>query len=254
MAHYSGIEWTASTWNPTAGCSIVSSGCTNCYAMRMGARLAAMGMEKYVGLTRKSGRRTVWTGKVNCDETALTTPFSWRKPRFVFVNSMTDLFHSRVPESFIKRVWDVMAATPQHTYQILTKRPERMAELLLKASFPILPNVWLGTSVEDADVLHRIDELRKVPAAVRFISFEPLIGNVSGADLEGIDWAIVSGESGPGARPMTPEWVEEILQVRRDNDTAFFFKQWGGVRKTETGRQLHGRTYDEMPLARSGLT
>lgn len=215
--------------------------------MRLGARLKAMGMKKYAGLTRKSGRRSVWTGKVNCDEKALATPFAWRKPRLVFVNSMSDLFHSGVPEEFIKRVWDVMAATPQHTYQILTKRPERMAALLSKASFPVLPNVWFGTSVEDADVLHRIDELRKVPAAVRFISFEPLIGSVTGANLEGIDWAIVGGESGPGARPMATEWVEEILQACRDSGTAFFFKQWGGVRKKETGRELHGRTYDEMP-------
>ena len=251
MAQSSDIEWTDGTWNPVAGCTLVSAGCTNCYAMRMARRLEAMGIEKYAGLTRKSGRRTVWTGKIHTDKVALNAPKSWRKPRLVFVNSMSDLFHPDVPKAFIKSVWDVMEATPIHTYQILTKRPERMRKLLSKPSFPTLANVWLGTSVEDASVLHRIDHLREVPAAVRFISFEPLIGSVAGVDLGNIDWAIVGGESGPCARPMVPEWVDEILQACRDNDTAFFFKQWGGTNKKAAGRTLYGQTFDEMPVARS---
>jgi protein gp37 len=215
--------------------------------MRTAARLDSMGQEKYRGTTRKSGNNTVWTGKVVEYEPALEVPFKWRKPRKVFVNSMSDLFHPAVATSFIRRIWDVMAETPRHTYQVLTKRPERMAEVLRDRSFPRLRNVWLGTSVEDAAVLGRIDHLRRTPAAVRFISFEPLIGSVNTADLTDIDWAIVGGESGPGARPMPERWVEEILALCRNSDTAFFFKQWGGRNKKTTGRVLHGRTYDEMP-------
>lgn len=245
------IEWTTRTWNPAAGCNIVSAGCTSCYAMRMAARLEAMGMAKYEGLTRKSGGRRVWTGKVNLDEAALAKPRRWRKPGFVFVNSMSDLFHPASPREFIAKVWAVMQETPRQTYQILTKRPDRMREVLSGPDFPILPNVWLGTSVEDGTVLGRIDELRKVPAAVRFISFEPLIGSVASADLTNIDWAIVGGESGPGARPMPEEWVQEILKLCRRARVAFFFKQWGGPVKKRTGRLLNGKTYDEMPNAYS---
>ena len=175
------IEWTDATWNPVAGCTVLSPGCTNCYAMRMAARLEVMGVPKYRGLTRKSGGRAVWTGKVTLDRNALESPKLWRKPRQIFVNSMSDLFHARVPLGFIARVWSTMAATPQHTYQILTKRPDRMAEIT--ANFEVLPNVWLGTSVESVDYLDRIDELRKVRAVVRFISFEPLLGSVCGANL-----------------------------------------------------------------------
>lgn len=241
------IEWTELTWNPVAGCSIATAGCTNCYAMRMAARLEAMGTPKYQGLTRRSGERYVWTGKVVTDEKALTAPLAWRRPRIVFVNSMSDLFHPGVEVDFIAKVWAVMEATPQHTYQVLTKRPERMRELALRGEFPVLPNVWLGTSVEDSAVLHRIDDLRATPAAVRFISFEPLIGRVSGADLTNIDWAIVGGESGPRSRPMPAQWVSEIKNLCRDYGTAFFFKQWGGRNKKAAGRQFRGRTYDEMP-------
>lgn len=241
------IEWTDKTWNPVAGCLAVSAGCTNCYAATLAYRLEAMGMEKYAGLTRKSGGRAVWTGKLTLDAKTLEMPRRWRKPRLVFVNSMSDLFHEHVPVEYIARVWAVMRDTPHHTYQILTKRPERMLDVLSRRDFPVLPNVWLGTSVEDGRVLDRIDVLRQVPAAVRFISFEPLIGSVAGADLTGIDWAIVGGESGPGARPMEAEWVEEILRVCRRFGVAFFFKQWGGPRKKLTGRTLNGRTYDEMP-------
>jgi protein gp37 len=245
------IEWTDATWNPVAGCTVITAGCTNCYAMRMAARLDAMGQEKYRGLTRRSGRRAVWTGKVRLDHTSLAIPTSWSKPRKVFVNSMSDLFHDKVPASFVKRVWDVMEATPRHTYQILTKRPERMADILRRDGFAILPNVWLGTSVEDNRVLDRLDDLRRVPAAVRFVSFEPLIGSMGDASLKDIHWAIVGGESGPRARPMDPEWVEEIEVLCRRYNTAFFFKQWGGVNKKAAGRMLRGRIYDEMPQARS---
>src|SRR5580692_10056504 len=165
------IEWTDATWNPVAGCTILTAGCTNCYAMRMAARLDAMGQEKYRGLTRRSGKRAVWTGKLRLDENSLAIPASWKKHRRVFVNSMSDLFHPAVPVQFIKRVWSVMSETPQHTYQILTKRPERMAEVLSGKSFAVLPHIWLGTSVEDERVLHRLDDLRRVPAAIRFVSF-----------------------------------------------------------------------------------
>ena len=200
----SSIEWTDATWNPVAGCSVISPGCTNCYAMRMAARLEAMGSEKYRGLTRKSGGRRVWTGKVRCDETAVDVPRSWKKPRRIFVNSMSDLFHDAVPAGFVARVWSVTAETPQHTYQILTKRPDRMRDVVSAERLSMLPNVWLGTSVEDGRVLERIDLLRGVPAAVRFISFEPLIGSVADADLSGIAWAIVGGESGPRGKGDAP--------------------------------------------------
>lgn len=239
------IEWTDATWNPVAGCTILTAGCTNCYAMRMAARLDAMGVEKYAGLTRKTGGRAKWTGKLYLDWESLSTPATWSRPRRVFVNSMSDLFHSDVPTDFIAAVWRVMEETPRHTYQILTKRPDRMIEIV--PGLKKLPNVWLGTSVEDGRVLHRIDELRQVPAAVRFISFEPLIGSVFGADLRDIQWAIVGGESGPKARSMDPAWVDEIERMCRRAGTAFFFKQWGGKNKKATGRLLNGRTYDEMP-------
>ena len=241
------IEWTDVTWNPVAGCTILTAGCTNCYAMRMAARLEAMGTEKYQGLTRKSGGRAKWTGKITLDRKSLAIPVTWSRPRRVFVNSMSDLFHSDVPAEFIADVWDVMRATPRHTYQILTKRPDRMAEIT--PALPVLPNVWLGTSVEDSRVLGRLDDLRRVPSAVRFVSFEPLIGSVASGDLSGIHWAIVGGESGPNSRPMDPLWVNEIERMCRRADAAFFFKQWGGRNKKATGRELNGRTYDEMPIA-----
>ncbi|MGI8388055.1 DUF5131 family protein [Brucella anthropi] len=241
------IEWTDATWNPVAGCTILTAGCTNCYAMRMAARLEAMGVEKYVGTTRKSGGRAKWTGKIVLDENALQIPETWSKPRRVFVNSMSDLFHTDVPEEFVRKVWDVMARTRRHTYQILTKRPDRMAEILQKDGFKVLPNVWLGTSVEDSRVLHRLDELREVPAAVRFVSYEPLIGSVAGGELRDIHWAIVGGESGPNARPMDPRWIDEIFDQCTDADAAFFFKQWGGKNKKATGRVYRERTWDELP-------
>ena len=252
------IEWTDSTWNPVAGCSIMSSGCTNCYAMQMARRLEAMGVEKYDGLTRKSGNRTIWSGVVREDRRALDIPLRWRKPRKVFVNSMSDLFHDEVGDEFIDEVWRVMRRTPQHSYQILTKRPDRMARVLKETQSDILPNVWLGTSVEDAQVVERIDALRRTPAAIRFISFEPLIGSVGEADLSNIHWAIVGGESGNAARPIREEWIDEIHETCRRHKTAFFFKQWGtwGADNTKrskkaNGREYRGQTWDEMP---SGVT
>jgi len=241
------IEWTDVTWNPVAGCSIATAGCTNCYAMRMAARLEAMGVEKYRGLTRKTGGRHKWTGAIRLDEHALAAPKRWSTPRRIFVNSMSDLFHPDVSRPFIGRVWQVMFETPWHTYQILTKRPDVMLDVVVNDDLPVLDNVWLGTSVEDSRVLARIDQLRQVPASVRFVSFEPLIGSVSTADLTDIQWAIVGGESGPGARYMNPVWVSEIEALCRRADAAFFFKQWGGRNKKATGRLLNGRTYDEMP-------
>jgi protein gp37 len=239
------IEWTDATWNPVAGCTVLSPGCTNCYAMRMAARLDAMGMKKYRGLTRKSGGRAKWTGKIRLDQEALAVPARWRRPRRIFVNSMSDLFHDAVPVIFVAEVWKVMESTPQHTYQILTKRPERMAEITAK--FKKLRNVWLGTSVESGDYLDRIDALRNVDAAVRFVSFEPLLSSVAAANLTGVHWAIVGGESGPRSRPMLERWVDEIEAACRSTGTAFFFKQWGGVRKKVTGRTYRDQTFDEMP-------
>lgn len=251
MAQSSKIEWTDVTWNPVAGCTIASAGCSNCYAMRMAARLAAMGSTKYAGLTRRSGGRAVWTGKISLDAKALSAPYKWRKARKVFVNSMSDLFHPSVSDEFIARVWRVMLETPQHTYQVLTKRPGRMRELLSTPAFGSGPNIWIGTSVEDSAVLDRIDELRSIPGFIRFISFEPLIGAVGSVDLTDIDWAIVGGESGPRSRPMNSEWVRQIEDRCRAHGAAFFFKQWGGRNKKAAGRLLNGQTYDEMPSLRT---
>lgn len=241
------IEWTDATWNPVAGCTVITPGCTNCYAMRMAARLESMGVPKYAGLTRKSGDRYVWTGKVTLDRKALDAPTRWRKPRKIFVNSMSDLFHEAVPSEFVAEVWSVMRATPHHTYQVLTKRPKRMRELVSQLPLALLPNVWLGASVEDARVLNRLDDLRATPAAVRFVSFEPLIGSVADADLTGMHWAIVGGESGPRARPMHETWVEEIQDACATAGAAFFFKQWGGRNKKATGRLLAGREWNALP-------
>jgi protein gp37 len=240
------IEWTDMTWNPVAGCTVLSPGCTNCYAMRMAARLDAMGVAKYRGLTRQTGGRAKWTGTVRPDPASLEIPFHWKKPRMVFVNSMSDLFHERVPDAFVAQVWDVMARASKHTFQILTKRPDRMAPLT--QVLPLLKNVWLGTSIESGDYLDRLDDLRQVRAQLRFVSFEPLLGSVGLADLSGIHWAIVGGESGPMARPMARLWVDEIHTACRAHGTAFFFKQWGGRNKKAAGRKIDGKTWDEFPL------
>jgi len=248
MAGLSDIEWTDATWNPVAGCSMVSPGCTNCYAMRMAARLEAMGVAKYQGTTRTSGGRAVWTGHVALDGASLRSPLSWRKPRRIFVNSMSDLFQETVPSEFVARVWQVMEEAHWHQFQILTKRPKRMARVLSGRRFKALPNVWLGTSIESGRVLDRLGALRTTPAAVRFISFEPLIGAVGDVDLTAIGWAIVGGESGPRARPMEREWIDQIRRACQRYKVAFFFKQWGGVNKKATGRVLDGQTWDEYSI------
>lgn len=248
MAGSSEIEWTDVTWNPVAGCTLASSGCTNCYAMRMAARLQAMGHHKYSGTTRKSGGRYVWTGRVNVDEASLAAPLEWRKPKRIFVNSMSDLFHPDVPDQFIKRVWEIMIACPQHHFQVLTKRPDRMAKMFDLGELVAQHHIWVGTSVESGEVLDRIPFLASIKGATLFISFEPLIGEIREADLKGIHWAIVGGESGPRSRPMEEAWVERLLDICRRDDVAFFFKQWGGRNKKLTGRELNGKTYDEYPL------
>lgn len=248
------IEWTDATWNPVAGCSVITAGCTNCYAMEMAKRLEAMHIEKYQGLTRRSGERTVWNGIVREDQSALTIPLGWKRPKKIFVNSMSDLFHVGVTDAFILKVWSVMRTTPHHHYQILTKRPERMAATIRSQIDAVLPNVWLGTSIENVEVIERVAALRNIPAAIRFISFEPLIGPVGRIDLTGIHWAIVGGESGKGARPIREEWVDEIYDQCLAHDTAFFFKQWGAWGKDNkrrskkaNGRMYRGKTWDDMP-------
>lgn len=248
MAGVSEIEWTDVTWNPVAGCTLASAGCTNCYAMRMAARLQAMGHEKYQGTTRKSGGRYVWTGRVNVDRSSLTAPLEWRRPKRIFVNSMSDLFHPDVLEEFITEVWQVMSECPQHHFQVLTKRPERMAQMFASRRLSVLQNVWLGTSVENAEVIDRVRDLTKIKEATLFVSFEPLIGGIADVDLSAVHWAIVGGESGPRSRAMNPEWVDRLHDICRRDDVAFFFKQWGGQNKKAAGRELHGRTYDEFPL------
>lgn len=249
------IEWTDATWNPVAGCSIVTAGCTHCYAMEMAKRLEAMGVEKYRGLTRRSANRTVWKGIVREDHTALDIPRGWKKPRKIFVNSMSDLFHDKVSDAFIAAVWQVMAETPHHNYQILTKRPDRMAAIVTGTIGRVLPNVWLGTSIENDAVLDRLEHLRRIPAAIRFISFEPLIGPVGKVNLRGVHWAIVGGESGRSARPIRESWIDEIHAQCVRHGTAFFFKQWGTWGKDNkrrskkaNGREYRGRTWDEMPV------
>jgi protein gp37 len=215
--------------------------------MRMAARLQAMQHPAYAHTTRKSGGRAVWTGKVHLIDKALTIPLTWRNPRKIFVNSMSDLFQDGIPSSFIARVWDTMEQAHWHTYQILTKRPDNMLTILDALSLSVLPNVWLGTSVEAAKYKTRIAELRRVPARVRFISFEPLIGPVGRVNLAGIHWAIVGGESGPKARTMSADWVEEIRRQCEDQHVKFFFKQWGGTNKKASGRKYRGRTWDSFP-------
>lgn len=245
MGDNSSIEWTEATWNPVAGCTILSPGCSNCYAMRMAQRLTAMGQEKYAGTTRISGGRAKWTGKIKLDEASLMLPLQWRRGRLIFVNSMSDLFHEDVPHDFIFRVFDVMRQARQHTFQVLTKRSERL--LTMSKSIEWSRNVWMGVSVESSDFIERIDHLRATRAAVKFLSLEPLLGPLTGLNLRGIDWVIVGGESGPRARSIDGTWVRSIRDQCETADVPFHFKQWGGVNKGKAGRVLDGRTWDEMP-------
>lgn len=230
----SSIEWTEMTWNPTTGCSKISAGCKYCYAEVMTRRLQAMGIEKY-----QDGFA------IRTHESALNIPYTWKKPKVVFVNSMSDLFHPEVPLAFIKRVFEVMNNTPQHTYQVLTKRASRLFEIHEQLNWT--DNIWMGVSVEDERVTDRIDFLRATNAKTKFLSCEPLIGPLYNINLQNIDWVIVGGESGRKSRPMNELWVWDIKQQCDEQGAAFFFKQWGGVNKKKTGRDLGGRTYDAMP-------
>ncbi|MEV6100655.1 phage Gp37/Gp68 family protein [Nocardia sp. NPDC051981] len=270
-----GIEWTETTWNPTTGCDRISPGCDHCYALTMAKRLRAMGSAKYQtdGHPRTSGPGFGLT----LHQQALTEPLRWRRPRLVFVNSMSDLGHARVPREFLAEIFGVMATAHQHTFQILTKRPGRLAKILSDNQFQDqvaeaaagranatdppdtagardsrwpLPNVWIGTSIESDEYCWRADELRKTPAAVRFLSCEPLLGPLPNLDLTGIDWAIVGGESGPEARPMRPDWVRALCDQSVAAGVAFFFKQWGGRTPKQNGRDLDGVTWDQYPPRR----
>ena len=234
MATLSKIEWTETTWNPVTGCTKISYGCKHCYAERMSKRLQAMGMEKY--------RRGF---EVVVHDSVLQEPLKWKNPTLVFVNSMSDLFHKAVPTEFVQSVFGVMNQASQHTFQVLTKRPGRVKQI--DARLDWAPNIWLGTSIESERWLDRLDRLKATGASTKFLSLEPLLRPLPDLDLSGIDWVIVGGESGPGARPMDAEWVREIRDNCVDSNVPFFFKQWGGVFKKRTGRTLDGRTWDEMP-------
>jgi protein gp37 len=245
MTSRSAIEWTEVTWNPVTGCDRVSAGCEHCYALTLARRLKAMGAAKY---QRDGDPRTSGPGfGVSLHQEALAEPYGWRTPRVVFVNSMSDLFHAKVPLAFIQQVFDVIAQTPQHTYQILTKRSLRLRRLAGYLSWP--SNLWMGVSVESEVVLSRVDHLRQVPAAVRFLSCEPLLGPLDQINLHGIGWVIAGGESGPNYRPMHLDWARGIRDACQVAAVPFFFKQWGGRTPKALGRQLDGQLWDEMPAA-----
>ena len=234
MSTFSTIEWTEVTWNPVTGCTKISDGCRFCYAERMSKRLLAMGLDKY-----KEGFA------VAIHESALDEPLKWRRPRIVFVNSMSDLFHEEVPTPFIEAVFEVMNRATQHTFQVLTKRPDRVEALDERLRWS--PNIWLGTSIESKRWMGRLDQLKATGAHTRFLSLEPLLGPLPGIPLQEIDWVIVGGESGPGARPMEADWVRDIRDNCLESNVPFFFKQWGGVFKKKTGRILDHRIWDQMP-------
>jgi protein gp37 len=234
MSQSSSIEWTDATWNPVTGCTKVSQGCKHCYAQRFAERFRGVPGHPF----EQGFDLRLWPER-------LDLPLEWKEPQRIFVNSMSDLYHEQVPVGFIRRVFATMGKARQHTFQILTKRAKRLGEL--GPSLPWRHNIWQGVSIESMDVAWRADELRKVPADVRFLSLEPLLGPLDGLDLSGIQWVIVGGESGPGARPMSKEWVRVLRDRCREEAVPFFFKQWGGTRKHETGRKLDGRLYDEYP-------
>jgi protein gp37 len=234
MGGKSAIEWTEATWNPVTGCTKISPGCDNCYAEKLALRLQAMGQPNYVN-----------GFELAVQERMLELPLKWKTPQIIFVNSMSDLFHKDVPEEYIRRVFGVMRRASHHVFQVLTKRSQRLARLSPALDWP--PNVWMGVSVESAPYQFRIDHLRETAACVKFLSLEPLLGPLPSLDLRGIDWAIVGGESGPGARAMSPEWVIDIRNQCQLAGVPFFFKQWGGTNKKKAGRLLENRTWDEMP-------
>ncbi len=235
MSTKSKIEWTDTTWNPVTGCTKISQGCKNCYAERMAYRLQAMGNKRYLN-----------GFNVTLHKDLIDQPLKWKKSRVIFVNSMSDLFHEEVPLEFIQRIFDTMNNSPHHIFQVLTKRSTRLVQFAQELTWT--QNIWMGVSVENADVVQRIYDLKQVPAAVRFLSLEPLLGPLPKLPLQGIDWVIVGGESGPGARPLKKEWVEDILQQTKMHNIPFFFKQWGGVRKARAGRLLNGKTYNNFPF------
>jgi protein gp37 len=235
MANRSSIEWTESTWNPLTGCTKISLGCKHCYAERMSRRLKAMGQPNYVN-----------GFKLTMHEHVLKRPLEWKKPQMIFVNSMSDLFHQDVPFDFIQEVFDVMRRASWHTFQVLTKRSTRLLELNQEIDWPV--NVWMGVSVENSDCTFRIDHLRQTDACVKSLSLEPLLGPLPDLDLRDMDWVIVGGESGPGARPIKEEWVINIRDQCLASDVPFFFKQWGGIHRKRNGRMLRGRTWDQMPV------
>ena len=229
------IEWTEATWNPTTGCTKISEGCRHCYAEKMAKRLEAMGQPRYIN-----------GFKVTIHDDLIELPLRWRNPKRIFVDSMSDIFHKDVPDEFIQRVFETMNRASHHTFQVLTKRPERVRTIAHKLTWT--ENIWMGTSVEDMRVAKRVDHLRQVPASVRFLSCEPLLGSLLRLDLTSIHWVIAGGESGPGARPMKSEWALELRDKCAEQGIPYFFKQWGGVQKHRTGRVLDGQTWDEMPL------
>jgi protein gp37 len=235
MALASSIEWTDSTWNPLTGCTKISQGCTNCYAERMALRLQAIGQPNYA----KGFRLSI-------HEDLIELPLYWRKPQTIFVNSMSDLFHEEVPDEFIFRVFDTMRRAKWHRFQILTKRSERLLELSSRLHW--MPHIWMGVSVENENYTHRIEHLRQTRANIKFVSFEPLLGTIPDLNLEGIDWVIVGGESGPRARALESCWVIDIRNQCQKSKVPFFFKQWGGTNKKKAGRLLEGRTWDEIPV------
>jgi protein gp37 len=234
MAQISSIEWTDATWNPVTGCTKISPGCKNCYAERMAKRLRSMGQPRY-----RDGF------KLTLQPDVVEQPLAWKKPRSIFVNSMSDLFHDEVPLSYLETVFRVMTEAHWHIFQILTKRSARLAELADRITWP--SNVWMGVSVESEEYTYRIHDLSEIPAAVRFLSVEPLLAPIAKLHLRNIDWVIVGGESGPRARPINPNWVRSIRDDCLAADVPFFFKQWGGPRKSTTGRVLDGRTWDDLP-------
>ena len=234
MSNNSHIEWTEATWNPLTGCDKISPGCKNCYAERMSVRLKAMGVPRYAN-----------GFNLSLHEDVLEAPLGWKKPRIVFVNSMSDLFHKDVPTNFVQMVFSIMRRAHWHQFQVLTKRAERLLELNPQIDWP--DNVWMGVSVESSSYENRIDLLRKTGAKIKFLSVEPLLGPIPEMNLNGIDWVIIGGESGPGARIMNPDWVIDIREQCKKSGVAFFFKQWGGVAKRKAGRVLQGRTWNEMP-------
>ena len=251
MGSSSSIEWTEATWNPTRGCTRVSPGCQNCYAERFAHRLSGPGLP-YEGLTKSTANGPRWRGIVRAIDDVVDLPLHWRTPRMIFVNSMSDLFHEGIELEFLQRVFDVMRRASWHTFQILTKRSERLQQVSDELDWP--NNVWMGVSVESAEYIDRIDHLRSTAATTRFLSLEPLLGPLPRLNLDGIHWAIVGGESGPRARPIAAEWVRDIRDQCRIANVPFFFKQWGGVRKKKAGRTLDGRTWEEFPQTSRGIS